>query len=203
MKKSLKKRPRWPFILIVVFLLIFGVLLLAPAYFPDHFYKQGKLKLRAKNTLTSLVSAVDSYFNSYNQLPFGAGAVPSKDAIVRTDGDLMGVLVGSDIQGMNPKEVMFFSGVLAKGVKEEEAYNGLWSEGESAKLFDPWKKPSTLERGYLLLIDYDYDGQVEDPFRPGRVIERRVVAWSAGKDGKWVRGDPKKGVNKDNVFSWF
>ena len=201
MKNSSKDKSRWLLILGVGFLLLVGWCILSPPWIMGG--GRGHQKLRAKNNLTSLVSAVDSYFASYNQLPFGTGAVPSKDAIVRTDDDLMGVLAGSNIAGMNSKEAVFFSGEPAKGVKEEEAYNGLWSEGESAKLFDPWKKSPSQERGYLLLVDYNYDNKLLDPFHPGKTIPRRVVAWSAGKDGKWAPGDPKKGVNKDNVYSWF
>ena len=115
----------------------------------------------------------------------------------------MGVLAGLNIGEMNANESVFFSGEEARGTSAKDAYKGLWVEGDSIRLFDQWKKPSTVERGYLVLLDYDGDEKLVDPFHPGEVVHRRAIAWSAGKDGKWQRGDPKKGVNKDNVYSWF
>ena len=160
------------------------------------------VKLKAKNTLTSLVSAVDGYYNTYNILPANSKSAPSEDEQVDTTEPIMSVLAGINEDDMNKKETVFFTGEPAKGSSLNSAYNGLWLENNAAELFDPWRKRGN-NRGYIMYMDYGYDDKLDDPFNPGRVIARRVVAWSSGKDGDWNRSNPKNGANKDNVYSWF
>ena len=160
------------------------------------------VKLKAKNALTSLVSAVDAYYNTYNILPSNSKSAPSEDELTETTEPIMSVLAGINEDNMNKKETVFFTGEPAKGSSKNTAYNGLWLDSTSAALFDPWRKKGN-NRGYVMLLDYGYDDKLDDPFKPGRIIARRVVAWSSGKDGDYNRSNPKGGVNKDNVYSWF
>ena len=81
--------------------------------------RRGHQKARAKNDLTSLVAGVDAYYNRYNSLPFLAETRPSKDAIFRSDEDLMGVLAGFNIAEMNPKEAVFITGSASKRKQRE------------------------------------------------------------------------------------
>lgn len=201
MSSTRRKYLSWSYLLAFVFIALLFVVLVPPHC--SRLHGRGHIKVKAKNTLTALVSSVDAYYNTYDRMPVNSAVWPKNDQIVRSDEPVMSVLAGINIEGMNPKETWFFSGEQSKGSRVNEAYYGLWRDASFAKLFDPWKKDAPLERGYLLLLDYDGDWKVEDPFRPGVMIERRVVAWSAGKDGKWKRGNPKRGVNKDNVYSWF
>lgn len=164
------------------------------------------VKTRAKNALTELVAAVDGYYNTYNVLPSNTSSPPSSDTTVETTEPIMSVLAGINLDRMNKKEQVFFNGEEAKGGTKNSAVGGLFRDSNSAILVDPWKKKpgSGMIRGYILLLDYDYDQQLNDPFNSGgRVIPRKVVAWSSGKDGKWSRGSSKSAVNKDNVYSWF
>ena len=160
------------------------------------------VKLKAKNNLTTLVTAVDGYYNAYNILPSNSKSAPSEDAEVDTTEGIMSVLAGINEDGLNKKETVFFTGEQAKGSSKANAYNGLWLDTNSAALYDPWRKKGA-NRGYIMSLDYGYDGKLDDPFKPGRVIARRVVAWSSGKDGEWNGSNPKSGANEDNVYSWF
>ena len=159
------------------------------------------VKLKAKNSLTSLVTAVDGYYNDYSRLPASNSSAPTQDSIVETTDPIMSVLAGININQMNRKQNVYYNGPAAKGSSRSSAFNGLWEDANSAELFDPWRKKRN--RGYFLLLDYSYDGKLNDPFRPGRRLGNRVVGWSSGKDGDWNGSNPKNGVNKDNVYSWF
>ena len=158
------------------------------------------VKLKAKNTLTGLVSAVDGYYNDYSRLPSNNPSAPTQDAIVETTEPMMSVLAGINLNQMNRKQNIYFVGATAKGSSKNNAYNGLWEDSVSAELYDPWRKKQN--RGYFMLLDYGYDGKLVDPFRPARRMGNRVVGWSCGKDADWNRSNPKNGVNKDNVYSW-
>ena len=161
------------------------------------------VKLRAKNTATELVNAVNGYYNAYNFLPANNKSAPSEDTQIESTEPIMSVLAGINLNDMNKKETTFFNGEEAKGTSRSNAYGGLWQETNTAELYDPWRKKAGETRGYIMFLDYGYNEKLDNPFDPGRVIARRVVVWSTGKDGKWQRSQPKTGVNQDNVYSWF
>ena len=158
-------------------------------------------KVEAKNTLTTLVSSVDAYYNDYNRLPANSASPPSQDQEVETTEPIMSLLAGINIDQLNIKQNVYFNGSAAKGASKGSAYKGLWEDSNSAVLYDNWRKKAN--RGYIMLLDYGYDEKLDDPFRPGRRIGGRVVAWTSGKDGQWNGSNPNKGANKDNVYSWF
>ncbi|MDP0491062.1 MAG: prepilin-type N-terminal cleavage/methylation domain-containing protein [Verrucomicrobiota bacterium JB023] len=159
-------------------------------------------KTKALNTCTQLVTAVDSYYNTYNILPANSKSAPTEDTEVDSTEPIMSVLVGINVDNMNRKEQSFFSGEEAKGSSKSSARGGLFRDSTSAELYDPWKKKASEQRGYLMLLDYGYDEKLDDPIRPGRVLGKRVVTWSTGKDGEWSRGKKNSKVNQDNVYSW-
>ena len=160
------------------------------------------VKLRAKNDCTTLTTSVAGYYDAYNILPASESNPPSEDTEVETTDPIMSVLAGENIDDLNKKEITFGTYEDAKGSSEASAYAGLWQDSEGATLYDPWKKKAGATRGYVMLLDYDYDEKLDNPFLGGRVLARRVVVWSTGKDGQWRRGKPKVGVNEDNVYSW-
>ena len=122
---------------------------------------------------------------------------------MKTDSDIMSVLAGFNIDDLNKKEQNFVNVQEAKGSSSGNAVGGMWRDTNGAKLFDVWRKKKGQQRAYSLLLDYDYDSKLDDPFRSGRVIAQKVVGWSTGRDGKMKRGNPSSGVNEDNVYSWF
>lgn len=164
--------------------------------------RQNAVKLQAKNALTTLVTSVDTYYSTYNILPANSRSAPSEDTEVETTEPIMSVLAGINVDGMNKKEQVFYSGEAARGSSKNSAFNGLWLDNNTAELYDPWRKKGN-NRGYILLLDYGYNEKLDDPFKPGRIIARRAVGWSSGKDGEWNRSGAKAGANKDNVYSWF
>ena len=183
-------------VVIVIIIILMGILI------PVIGGAQRKVvKTRAKNNLTQLVTAVDTYYSTYNILPANTRSAPSQDLEVNTTEPIMSVLAGFNIDEQNRKEQKFFTGEVAKGTSRSNATNGLWTENNGAILCDPWKKTGD-RRGYLLLLDYDYSESLQNPFRSGQQIQRRAVGWANGKDGKWSRGSEKSEDNKDNVLSW-
>ena len=169
--------------------------------------QRNAIKTKAKNSLTSLVTSVDLYYNTYNVLPSNTRSAPSEDEEVETTEPIMSILAGINLDGLNKKEQIFFTGDVAKGKTRASAYNGLRLDSTSAELYSPWKMKGKLAggiRGYILLLDYGYDEKLDNPFDDGQVIPRRAIAWSAGKDGRFTRGlNPKADKNEDNVYSWF
>ncbi len=160
------------------------------------------VKLKAKNDLTALVTAVDGYYNDNSRLPANSRTPPTQDTEVESTEPIMSILAGINLDQLNRKQVVYYTGPAAKGTSRNNAYAGLWEDTNSAELYDHWRKDDN--RGYFLLLDYGYDEKLDDPFNTGgRRIGRRVVGWSSGKDGEWNRSSPKRGGNKDNVYSWF
>ena len=203
MKQNPISRPRQGFTLVELLVVIVIIVTLMAVLVPTVGAVQKKaIKLEAKNSLTALMQSVDAYYNTYNILPANSRSAPSEDTEVESTEAIMSVLAGINEDDLNKKEVPFYQGAAAKGASKGKAYRGLWLDNNTAELFDPWRKRGN-NRGYIMLLDYGYDEKLDDPFRPGRVIAKRAVGWSTGKDGKWNGSKPKGGVNKDNVYSWF
>lgn len=160
-------------------------------------------KTKAKQHLTEAVQGVGLYYNAYNILPADSSTPPSEDAEMKTDSDIMSVLAGFNIDDMNKKEQNFVNVQEAKGSSSSSAVGGMWRDKNGAELYDVWRKPPGGERAYILLLDYDYDQKLDDPFRSGRVVAQQVVGWSTGRDGKVRRGTVGGDENEDNVYSWF
>jgi len=160
------------------------------------------VSLRAKNACSELVTSVTGYYNAYNILPSSSSTPPSEDTEVQTTEPIMSVLAGQNLDNLNKKEISFGNFEDAKGGSQKTASAGLWQDSNGALLFDPWKKKAGLIRGYVMLLDYDYNQKLDNPFVGGRVLPRQVIVWSTGKDGQWRRGKAKAGVNADNVYSW-
>lgn len=160
-------------------------------------------KTVAKNDCTNLVQAIQAYYDDYNYLPEApeAGIAPGAP----TTNELMDQLVGFDKES-NPKEERYFQGKDAKGTTAARSYGGLFYEGKSVELLDPWRKVSgnaTSNRHFFVMLDGDYDDEMNDPFNSGKPLYgRRAIAWCAGKDGEYTLGQQTNAKNRDNVYSW-
>ena len=163
-------------------------------------------KLTARADATSLVGAVEGYFDEYNHLPEVGGGGGGGDTDSLSDEGLMNILLafGSGRE-KNPKEIRYYQGKQAKGGDNAaRAYGGVFYNGNSsAELFDAWKKlqPGQI-RHYQVLMDTNYDEEMEDPFGSKRLYGVRVIAWSTGKDGQETRGSANAEQNRDNVYTW-
>jgi prepilin-type N-terminal cleavage/methylation domain-containing protein len=167
-------------------------------------------KLTARADATSLVGAVEGYFDEYNHLPEVASATNSQeDTDSLSDENLMNILLayGSGRE-KNPKEIRYYQGKQAKGGDTaKRAFGGVFYDGNSdngsAELFDAWKKLQSGQiRHYQVLMDTDYNEEMEDPFGTKKLYGVRVIAWSTGKDGEETRGTASAEQNRDNVYTW-
>ena len=203
MKNSSKNTPpRQGFTLIELLVVIVIIVTLMGVLIPVVGSARKKaIEVEAKNGLTGLVQSVDAYYADYSRLPANTRSAPSQDETVESTEPIMSILAGINIDQLNRKEQVYYTGPEAKGSSRASAYKGLWQDSDSAELYDPWRKKKN--RGYIMLLDYGYDQRLDDPFRSGRRIAARVVAWSRGKDGNWNNSKATKGDNKDNVYSWF
>ncbi|MFP6866534.1 MAG: type II secretion system protein [Roseibacillus sp.] len=160
-------------------------------------------KVHALSDCANLVQAVQAFYDDYNTLP----DVPSADSSpgAKTESLLMNMLVGFD-KDSNPKGVRYFQGKDAKGTTAARSYGGLFYEGKSVELLDPWRKVSgnaTSNRHFFVMLDGDYDDEMNDPFNSGKPLYgRRAIAWCAGKDGEYTLGQQTNAKNRDNVYSW-
>ena len=165
-------------------------------------------KLQAINEVTSLIQAVDLYYDEYNRLPVPATAAPtgSGDLTIESSSGLMSILVGFDPVA-NPKKIPYFVGKTVKGRTRSTARGGLfYSPGSppSVELFDPFRRSgsSPTNRHYYLTLDTNLDGQIQSPIDPSDIIyHRSAIAWSVGKDGK-LGSVSSPAETRDNVQSW-
>ena len=103
--------------------------------------------------------------------------------------------------------IRYYSGKAAKGSSKSKAYGGLFYTGKSSvDLFNAWKAKSGTSdeaRYYQVIMDTNYDDEIDDPFNSGRSIyNRRAIVWSMGQDGQEARGRENDEKNRDNVYSW-
>ena len=145
---------------------------------------------------------MNGFFNEYSHFPEVSGG--NADTTTITDSSVMNILlgIGSPGEDQNPKRNRYYQGKEAKGTSTANAYGGLYREGSSAELFDPWKKRGSQIRHYKLRWDGNYDDEIDDPFNSGKQLFRTVVAWSTGKDGEEALGRANDSKNRDNVYSW-
>ena len=135
--------------------------------------------LAAKNHVTGLKQALDTYYDDYTQLPDVEGEVLLSD----DSNELMAILVGAN-KVKNPKGTAFFSAANAKGTSD-----GIVRSGGSVKLYDPWGE------FYRVVLDDDYDQEIEDPFGgPDPIYGVTALVYSAGED--------KELGTRDDVKSW-
>lgn len=159
-------------------------------------------KLTAANDCTNLVQGINGYFQEYSHYPEVSGG--NADTTSLTDSSVMNILLGlgSNGQDQNPKQIRYYQGREAKGANGRE-YGGLLRQGNSAELFDPWRKVGGGQiRHYKVRWDGNYDEEIDDPFNSGKKLFRTVIAWSTGKDGEETLGSAGNSKNRDNVYSW-
>ncbi len=165
-------------------------------------------RVHALSDCSNLVQGIQAFYDDYNSLPDVPDAATPPG--VKTEADLMDVLVGfekgDEIQ--NSKGIRYYKGRDAKGSQSnaERAFGGLFitDAGEpSAELLDPWRKIGSENRHYYVMMDLDYDEELEDPFRTDKILYGRLaIAWCTGKDGKFSTSSEKDSTNRDNVHSW-
>lgn len=142
---------------------------------------------RDKAEMQGLVLAVKAYQTEYRQLPALESPPPTEDNTQGYDTSsesgrgIIKILAGLE-ELTNPRKIPFYE--PPQGRKSGAGYtpeNGL---------VDIWGT-----KGYIIILDYDGNGEISSPGHSGATISSSVIIYSAG---------PDKDYNtwKDNLMSW-
>lgn len=154
-------------------------------------------RVKAKNDVVQLASAVNAYYTEYGKYPIAppaAGQPATEVSFMTNNSDLLYTLraipEGANANNeLNPRQIVFIQvpDVKDKDRPRDGIHEGNW--------YDPWgPQPNKPESGiYHVRIDGSYAGQVTDPY-PGyddggqwgqpHVIKLGVIAWSVAKTGQ-------------------
>lgn len=131
-------------------------------------------RAKASQDVRAIVEAVESYHTEYSQYPNVGGGDQRDVTLAENNNKLFNIL--RDLEPNhehNPKHQVFFAAPDAReGAKAREGFD------PQGVLRDPWGNP------YLIRIDGNGDGVVEDPYgtSPTDTIRAGVIVWSLGKD---------------------
>jgi len=176
--------PRRPisaaFTLIELLIVIVIIAILASVAFPvTGMVMDSARKTEARNELKNLTGAISMYRMEYGKLPFKPGDGGEDLEFITDDDNIVAILSGYDIDGLNPREKVFYEGKRAKGIDTETPVGGTYDTGEELKLADPWGKP------YYIKIDSNYDKTIEElPGMEDEELRKDVAAWSESKPKK-------------------
>lgn len=146
---------------------------------------RGDRQVRAQ--MQGLVLAVKAYQTEYSRLPALESPPPTEDNGKGYDTSsekgrgIIKVLTGED-ESKNPRKIPFYEPSIGrKGRGGYTPENGL---------VDIWDT-----KGYVIILDYDNDGEISDPGHSGDRIPSSVIIYSAGPDRDYNTWD-------DNIKSW-
>jgi len=150
------------------------------------------MKSSAVSAGIALSNAVLEYDIDYDRLPLASRARRGGDLDCDTSAaaGMISVLKGID-PAENAKETDYLGEIKdAKSLKSPGIVDGIYRDSEtSISLYDPWG------HFYWMRLDANKDGRVEDPSHPGAFVSKKVIIWSAGKDGDFTTWN-------DNVTNW-
>lgn len=165
-------------------------------------------KVQAKSTEVQIVTSIKSFQTDYGRYPIPADAPPNTDICFGsqkpTVTELFDILQ-ADKQGdeatCNPRGVVYIELPKAKNQTPGQSKNGLGADG---MLYDPW---GTI---FLVGVDGDYDGQVNNPYKKNAGIvplRTAVIVYSWGPDKLTTSdffggGDKNDPTSMDDVLSW-
>jgi hypothetical protein len=152
---------------------------------------------QAKNDLTQIVNAVNSYYTEYGKYPlvtvdttYGPGGTANSA--------LFNELRSTATATQNPRQIVFISPPYVKNDTVGNRRSGV--SAVDNQYYDPWGTP------YALKIDGGYDNQLANPYSQNAgpvTLAIGVIAWSFGTDAQSQSGtDKNSGVNSDDVISW-
>jgi hypothetical protein len=146
----------------------------------------------AQNMAVGLAQGIKQFRQEYGSWPVTGGEKH------RSDATFLFNLLGSDTK-VNKRGINFLTDIrIAKGTPP---FNGLHRSGDSGEIFDPWGNH------FIIVIDHDNDGWVENPEGPSRQgtakLNLPIAVLSPGKDGV-LSGKNREGKDstKDNWRSW-
>ncbi|QIF03178.1 hypothetical protein [Roseimicrobium sp. ORNL1] len=128
-----------------------------------------------------------AYQSEYNRLPTLKDPPPTKDNTGGYDTTseqgrgLIDILLATDVS-QNPRQIPFYEPPAGK--------KGRGGYTTTGGLVDIWDS-----EGYIILLDYNGDGQITNPEHPGTNIEASVIVYSAGPDHDFSTWN-------DNLKTW-
>ncbi|MDP6859038.1 MAG: prepilin-type N-terminal cleavage/methylation domain-containing protein [Verrucomicrobiales bacterium] len=188
-----KRQKSSAFTLIELLIVIVIIAILASVAFPvTALVMEQARRSEANNEVTQLKAAIGSYELEYSKLPFASGSGGEGDLRMDTFQDnIISVLAGYNVDGLNPRKKAFYTGKRAKDAKTaKKPRGGVFGTDEQLQLADPWG------REYYIVIDSNYDNILEDlPGAEDEEVRASVAVWSRGKqkDGedlpkeKWIK----------------
>lgn len=159
--------------------------------------------LQAKAAMKGLEIGIKGYQTDYLRLPCPESTPPTADNTggyntIESDGmDLLNILIVPDAgnpPAQNPRQIRFYDPPPAKS-----GGGGYSSDGG---LRDPWGK-----QGYVVIMDYDGDGKITNPYA-GAIsgeadeLSTSVIIYSAGANTQFEDGGSAGGRKIDDVRSW-
>lgn len=172
-------------------------------------------RARAQNDVKQIETAFRSYMMEYGRAPTGLVGYDDANAEDTSTGiqmnfNVVAMLMGEDINGMNPKRIRFLdvptNHVMKGGVKLLDRLAGVLHP-TSLQYVDPWwtedrDHPGEGPNAYKYMLDYDGDNRIKLHWTDTVVttnLDRTVAVWSRGRDHS-DRGSAED--SKDNVLSW-
>lgn len=147
--------------------------------------KRQAKKADARNVCTQLDQAIISFYDDYSFLPSGSATPPTQDTILVTNAsegvNLVHTLIGYDngsTSSQNSKGLKYLNLHEIRDANFSKSGIEMASGNIPGNLTDPWKE------GFRISMDYDYDGKVENPLRPGPDyrLSRRNATCSYGEN---------------------
>ncbi len=137
---------------------------------------------RARARALSIANAIQQFEAEYDFLPVSP---EGHDLLTDTSAEsgLIALLLGME-ELLNPRRQNFLGDVN----DAHQGLDGLIKSGRTTALVDSWGHP------FRVLLDAGGDGFLKDPASGSR-IRKRVLVWSAGKDGDFDTWE-------DNFTSW-
>jgi prepilin-type N-terminal cleavage/methylation domain-containing protein len=205
----MRRNPPAAFTLIELLVVIAIIAILVGLLFPAFKAVQNQARqTQAKNDLTQIVNAVNSFYTDYGKYPLAAGI--TTDYAYGPGGNLTtNETLFTELRGctgnvgscpgaatINTRQIVFISPPDVKNSASPRSGIGI-AAGNKGQYFGPWGN------NYTVRIDGDYNNQTTNPYTADTgagagTLTQGVIAWSLGPDGA-------QGTNfsaSDDVISW-